>query len=196
MEGINRSLTQAPVFTPLPTTHTQTQTLQHATMQAHHVVKRLTAADIPKAHELEVLSYPEVRVCEGGGAAAAAAAADWVLLFAVWFCAWGRRGDLVSDCNCGGSHGQLRYLAALSLRREWCYAIGTSPFPRPSTQPHRKPNNTTQPTIRPHDRHHKEEIEGDQDQEARFMQFFCSKLRIAHRTLTPLPPLPNHLIAG
>jgi hypothetical protein len=54
----------------------------------------------------------------------------WVLLFAVWFCAWGKGGDLVSDCNCcGGSHGQLRYLAALSLHREWRHPASQGSLP-------------------------------------------------------------------
>ena len=42
---------------------TPPHTTQLATMQAHHVIKPPTAADIPKAHELEVLSYPEVSKC-------------------------------------------------------------------------------------------------------------------------------------
>ena len=43
-------------------THIASHHSTHAIMQAHHVMRRLTAADIPKAHELEVLSYPEVSV--------------------------------------------------------------------------------------------------------------------------------------
>ena len=42
---------------------TPPHTTQLATMQAHHVIKPPTPADIPKAHELEVLSYPEVSKC-------------------------------------------------------------------------------------------------------------------------------------
>ena len=34
-------------------------------MEEHYVIRRLTAEDIPAAHDLEVLSYPEVRWMDG-----------------------------------------------------------------------------------------------------------------------------------